>query len=88
MTQFLKVRVPAPRFYFFHLMLRSYDDNIQPANLSLVVTLLSSEQCSQFKRFHQQHIKMVNKTSSFKTKLIGNNAQANRVKLSIIPFDV
>ena len=44
-----------------------------------VVTLLSSEQCSQFETFHQQHIQMVNKTFSFKTKFIGNNAKVSRV---------
>ena len=31
----------------------------------------------QFKRFCLQHIWMVNKTSSFKTKLIGNNAKVS-----------
>ena len=40
---------------------------------------LSLEQCSQYERFRQQHIQMVNKTSSFKTKVIGNNALASRV---------
>ena len=43
------------------------------ANLCLL-TLLSSEQCSQFER-----VQMVNKTSSFKTKLIGNKPEASRV---------
>ena len=51
--------VPTPMFYFFHLMLHSYDYNVYvedllPANLCLV-TLLRSEQCSQFKRFCLQH---------------------------------
>ena len=52
-----------------------------PANLCLVI-LLNSEQCSQFERFRLQHIQMVNKTSSFKTKFIGHNAEAT------IPFAV
>ena len=46
---------------------------------SLHINLLSSEQCSQFERFRLQHVQMVNKTSSFKTKCIGNNAEASRV---------
>jgi len=38
------------------------------------------EQCLSFERFHPQNSQMVNKTTSFKTKLIGNNdAKANRV---------
>ena len=36
------------------------------------VTLWNSEQCSQFERFRWQCVQMVNKTSSFETKLIGN----------------
>ena len=46
-----------------------------PVNLCLV-TLLSSEQCSQFKKFQLQHVQMINKTFSFKTKLIGSNTEA------------
>ena len=42
-------------------------------------TLLSSKRYSQFERFHPQHIQMVNKTPSFKTKSIGNNAGVCRV---------
>ena len=58
------------RFYFFHLVLRSHDNNMHveglpPTNLCLV-TLLRSEQCLQFERSYLQHIQMVNKTSSFK----------------------
>ena len=41
--------------------------------------ILSLEQFSQFERFCLQHLQMVNKTSSFKTKLIGNNAKMHRV---------
>jgi len=37
------------------------------------------EQYKQFKRFHQQHLLMVNNTSLFKTGLIGKNAEASRV---------
>ena len=53
-------------------------EGLLPANSYLVI-LLSSEQCSQFERFCLQHIQMVTKTSKFKTKLIGNNAEASRV---------
>ena len=47
-----------------------------------LVTLLSSEQCSQFERFCLQHDQMVNKMSSFKTKLINNWGEVSS------PFDV
>ena len=61
----------------FNLILCSDDYNVHvegllPANLCLV-TLLSLEQCSVFQKFHLQHVQMVNKTSSFKIKFIGNN---------------
>jgi len=63
----LKESVPAPRVYLFHLMLHSYDYNIHVEillTLSLCLfSLLSSEQCSQFERFHLQHVEMVNKTN-------------------------
>ena len=39
-------------------------EGLRPAILCLE-TLLSSEVCSQFERFHLQHVQMVNKTSSF-----------------------
>ena len=73
---------------FFHLILRTYDyhmhvEGLLPANLCLI-TLLSSEQCSQFERFCLQHVQMVNKTSRFKTKLIGNNAKGSRVNYNTI----
>ena len=45
-------------------------EGLLPASLCLV-TLLISQQCSQFERFHLQPAQMVNKTSSFKTELIG-----------------
>jgi len=48
------------------------------ANLCLYM-LLSSEQCQQFERFRLQCVQVVNKTSSFKTKLTGNNPETNRV---------
>ena len=45
--------------------------------------LMSANMClqniSQFQRLRLQHVQLVNKTSSFKTKLIGNNAGANRI---------
>ena len=53
-------------------------EGLPPAS-SCLVTLLSLEQCSQFERFHLQHVQMVNKTSSFKTKFIGYNAEVSRV---------
>ena len=37
------------------------------------------EQCSQFERVCLQYIQMVNKTSSFKIKLIDYIAEASRV---------
>jgi len=74
--------------YIFHFILRSLDytmhvEGLQPANLCLV-TSLSSVQCSQFETFRLQHDRFVNKTSSFKTTLIGNNAEANRVSRSTL----
>ena len=47
-----------------------------------LVTLLTSEQCSQFERFCLQHTLMINETSSFKSKLI-SNAGANRFNHNI-----
>ena len=83
-TAALKGKVSAPRFDFVHLILHFYDYNMDvevllPANLCLV-TLLSSEQCSQFERFRLQHAQMVNKTSRFKTNLNDSNAEVSRVK--------
>ena len=52
-------------------------------NLCLV-TLLIAEQCVPFERFRLQHVQIVNKTSSFKTKLIGNNAGASRINRSTL----
>jgi len=54
-----------------------------PANLCLV-TLFTSEQCLQLERFGLQHIQMVNKTASFKTRFIDNNADASRVNCNIV----
>ena len=79
--------MPAPRDYFFNLLLHYDDYNIAfcegllPANLCLV-TLISLEQCSQFERFRLQHIQVINKTCTFKTKLIGNNPEASKVNHS------
>ena len=61
----------------FHLMVHSYDYNMLP--ILCLVTLLHVEQCSQFERFRLQHVQMINKTSSFKTQLTGNNALVSRV---------
>ena len=47
------------------------------SKLSLV-TLLSPEQCSQFERFHLQHILMVS-LHPVKNKMIDQNAEASRV---------
>ena len=68
----LKVRMPAPVIYLFHLILRSYDYNMHgetlaSANLCLV-TLFSSEQWSQLYRFRLLHVAMIDKTSSFKKR--------------------
>ena len=70
--------LPAPRLCFIcHLILRSYAyiihaEGLLPDGLCLV-TLLSSEQYSQFERFRPQHVQMVNKTFNFKTNSFGNN---------------
>ena len=69
---------------FYYLVLHSYNYNIYVKGLltasqivfsyliNLEINVCTSEQCSQFERFHSQRIQIVNKTSSFKTKLIGN----------------
>ena len=54
-----------------------------PANLCLF-TLLSSKHCSQFEQFHLQHVQMVDKISSFKTKLIDNNPEVSRVNCNTL----
>ena len=65
-----------------------YVEGLLPANLCLVTLL--SEQGSQFERFHLQRVQLVNKTSSFKTKLIGNNnnAKVSRVNHNTLNFVV
>ena len=50
------------------------------ANLCLVI-LVSSELCSKLERLRLEHVQMVNKSSSFKTKLIGSHTET-------VPFDV
>ena len=60
-------------------------EGLPPANLCLV-TLLSSEQCSQFECFHPQHVQIINNTSSFKTKLTGNNTETSKVNLWCLTF--
>jgi len=67
---------------FLYLILCSYDYNVHveglpSANLH-IVTLISSEQCSQFERFRLQHVQIVNKTSSSK--------QNRRAELTAIPL--
>ena len=57
----------------FYFLIRSCDYNMRvegllPANVCLV-TLLSSEQCSQCERFRLQHVQIVNRTSRLKSKL-------------------
>jgi len=64
-------------------MIIAHVDGFLPVVLC-VVSLLSSEECSQFDRFHPQHIQMVKKTNCFKTKVIGNNAMASRVNCNIL----
>ena len=44
-----------------------HDEGLLPADLCLV-TLLSSEQCSQFESSHSQYVQKVNQTSSFTTQ--------------------
>ena len=53
-------------------------EGTMPPNLCLV-TVLTSEQCLQFETFCLQHVQIVNKTCSFKTALMGNNAEASRI---------
>ena len=84
----LKGELPAAWCNFVYIILRSYDYNIHVEGLMYaslcLITLLSLEQCS--KHFRLQHVQIVNKTSSFKKKLIGSNAEASRV--NAIPFEV
>ena len=59
--------------FIMDLILRSYNYNMHvegllPANLCLV-SLGSSEQCSQFEGVCLKYARMVNKTSSFETKV-------------------
>ena len=58
-------------YLYLFLILHYYNYNMHveallPENMCLD-TLSNSEQCSQFERFHLEHGKMVNKTSSLKT---------------------
>jgi len=46
-----------------------------------LITLVSSEEWSQFERFRLQPVQMVKKTSRYKAKL-SNNAEASRVNNS------
>ena len=70
---------------FSHLKLLSCDYNMHvegvlPVNLCLLTVIM------QFERFRLQHVKMVNRTPSFRTKLIGNNAEASRVSPLMFNF--
>ena len=60
-------------------------EGLLPVNVCLV-TLLRLEQRSQYERFRSQHVQIVNKTSSFKTKLIRN--MPRRAEFIAIHFDV
>ena len=60
-------------------------EGLLAANLCLV-TILSSEQCTQFERFRLELVQMVNKTSKFKTKFIGNNAKGGGAELTTFMF--
>ena len=60
-----------------------HDEGLLPANLCLVA-LLSAEHCSQSEGFRLQHVQMVNKTASFKTELIGNNAEASIINRNML----
>ena len=75
---------------FSCLVVRSYDYNMHVEGLLRANCFLSYfiklEKSSQFERFHLQHVQMVNKISSFKTTLIGNNVRACSV--NTIHFDV
>ena len=51
----------------------------------MFLSLLSSEQCSQFERFHPHHFQFVDKTSSFKTKLIA--VLTRRAELTAMMFN-
>ena len=56
-----------------------HDKGLLSANLCLVSYFIKlGTICSTFERVHLQ-VKMVNKTSSFKTKLIGSNAETSKV---------
>ena len=70
-----KCMVSAPKFYSFRVILHSYDYNMHVE--ATLATLYSPEQCSQFEMSHQQHVQMVNTTSSSKTTLSDNNAEAS-----------
>ena len=68
----------------FHLTLHFYEHNMLAACQLMISYLLSSEQYPQFEKFHQQHAQMVNKTSSFETKLIIGNNEARRVNCNTL----
>jgi len=53
-------------------------EDFLPANVFLVI-ILSLEQYLQFDKFCLLHVQMVNKIFSFRTKVIGNNAETSRI---------
>ena len=73
-TVFLfQARASAPRCISSFNILRYYDysvhgENVLATHLCLV-TLLNSEQCSQFERFCLHHAQMINKHSQYKNKI-------------------
>ena len=60
-------------------------EGLPTAKLCLV-TLLSSERCPQFERFRLQHVLMVNKTTSFKTKFISNETADFSLQITAPPI--
>ena len=72
------------KFNITFLWYNMHTEGLLPANLCLI-TKLSSEQCLQFERLCLQHIQMINKRSSFKTKLIGNRGDRALCKIQLLP---
>ena len=72
-------------FYYLIYGLITTTESLLPAHLCLV-TLFSTEQCSQLERFLPQHVQMVNKTSIFITELTGNFAETSRVNRNTLYY--
>jgi len=83
----LKTRVPASSFYFIFnimfLLLRHTHWSCTAFHIVFSYFIKLAEQCLQFERCHP-YIQKVNKTSSFKTKCIGSDAEASRVNHNTI----